>query len=72
MYVIINILMISIILIIIINIISIFFRWESPSDTTKRGSLPSAVEYVILAWVAGHHHDSIRFFHLGYILYSHF
>ena len=44
---------IEIIIVIIFNII----RWDSPSDTTKRGSLPSAVEYVILAWVAGHHAD---------------
>ena len=28
--------------------------WDLPSDTTKRGSMPSAVEYAILAWVAGH------------------
>ena len=27
--------------------------WDLPTDTTKRGSLPSAVEYLILAWVAG-------------------
>ena len=27
--------------------------WDLPTDTTKRGSLPSAVEYCILAWVAG-------------------
>ena len=27
--------------------------WDLPSDTTKRGSLPSVVEYCILAWVAG-------------------
>ena len=29
------------------------FGWDMPTDTTKRGSLPSAVEYCILAWVAG-------------------
>jgi len=27
--------------------------WDLPSDTTKRGSLPSVVEYGVLAWVAG-------------------
>ena len=27
--------------------------WDLPSDTTKRGSLPSVVEYCILAYVAG-------------------
>ena len=27
--------------------------WDLTTDTTKRGSLPSAVEYCILAWVAG-------------------
>ena len=27
--------------------------WDLPSDTTKRGSLPSLVEYFILAYVAG-------------------
>ena len=27
--------------------------WDLPSDTTKRGSLPSLVEYFILAYVGG-------------------
>ena len=30
--------------------------WDLPSDTTKRGSLPSVVEYCILAYVAGNNY----------------
>ena len=36
--------------------------WDLPSDTTKRGSLPSVVEYCILAWVAGNEDPTKRVF----------
>ena len=38
--------------------------WDLPSDTTKRGSLPSVVEYGVLAWVAGEiFHQHVCHFH---------
>ena len=45
--------MISVLLILASQRIEDIMGWDLPSDTTKRGSLPSVVEYCILAYVAG-------------------
>ena len=44
---------ISVLLILASQRIEDIMGWDLPSDTTKRGSLPSVVEYCILAYVAG-------------------
>ena len=46
-------LIISVLLILASQRIEDIMGWDLPSDTTKRGSLPSVVEYCILAYVAG-------------------
>ena len=46
-------LLISVLLILASQRIEDIMGWDLPSDTTKRGSLPSVVEYCILAYVAG-------------------
>ena len=43
----------SVLLILASQRIEDIMGWDLPSDTTKRGSLPSVVEYCILAYVAG-------------------
>ena len=43
----------SVLLILASQRIEDIMGWDLTTDTTKRGSLPSAVEYCILAWVAG-------------------
>ena len=43
----------SVLLILASQRIEDIMGWDLPSDTTKRGSLPSLVEYFILAYVGG-------------------
>ena len=53
---------ISVLLILASQRIEDIMGWDLPSDTTKRGSLPSVVEYCILAYVAGRTTTDMKIF----------